>query len=74
MGAVPVANGPVTAAALAARGSDPKTDMLAQLLAFDLGGTAQIRRVDPVIAPGPPPGFPGPDTLVPEDCIQPHIA
>src|SRR5450432_2407668 len=49
-------------AVLAAYGFSSKTDLLAQLLALNR---------ETVTAPGIPPGFPTPETLVTGDCIRP---
>ena len=67
------AHAALDAAVLAAYGFDPQADLLAQLLALNLAVAARIERHDPVTAPGLPPGFPEPQTLVTEDCIRPSI-
>jgi len=59
------------AAVLAAYGFDLKQDLLAQLLALNREVAAKIERSEPVTAPGVPPGFPKPETLVTDDCIEP---
>jgi hypothetical protein len=58
-------------AVLAAYGFSPKTDLLDQLL--DLNHTVAQRIVsnEPVTAPGIPPNYPNPESLVTEDCIRP---
>ena len=58
------------AAVLAAYGFDPKQDLLAQLLALNLEVAARIEHGEPVTAPGVPPGYPKPETLVTDDCIE----
>ena len=58
-------------AVLAAYGFSPKADLLAQLLALNQTVATRIARAEPVTAPGIPPAFPNPETLVTEDCIRP---
>jgi SAM-dependent methyltransferase len=65
------AHAALDAAVLAAYGFDPKADLLAQLLALNLAVAARIEHGQPVTAPGVPPGFPEPESLVTEDCIRP---
>lgn len=65
------AHAALDAAVLAAYGFDPKQDLLAQLLALNLDVAARIERGEAVTAPGLPPGFTGPETLVTADCIRP---
>lgn len=48
-----------------------KKDLLAQLLALNLEVAAKIERGEPATAPGIPPGYPEPERLVTQDCIQP---
>ena len=60
------------AAVLAAYGFSPKADLLAQLLALNQTVATCIASGEPVTAPGIPPGFPKPETLVTEDCIRPN--
>ena len=59
---------------LAAYGFTAQADLLAQLLALNQQVAARIERHEPVTAPGIPPGFPDPQTLVTEDCIRPATA
>ncbi len=59
------------AAVLAAYGFDPTGDLLAQLLELNQSIAAQITAGQPVTAPGVPPGYPEPQQLVTDDCIQP---
>ena len=59
-------------AVLAAYGFSPKSDLLAQLL--DLNHTVVAHRLtqhEPVTAPGIPPNYPHPESLVTEVCIRP---
>lgn len=56
---------------LAAYGFDPKSDLLAQLLALNLKVAARIERGEPVTAPGVPPDYPSPQSLITGDCILP---
>lgn len=56
---------------LAAYGFSSRKDLLAQLLELNLSVAAQIERGEPVTAPGIPPGFPNPEILITDDCIQP---
>ena len=65
------AHAALDAAVLAAYGFEAKQDLLAQLLALNLSVAARIERGEPVTAPGIPPGYPAPETLVTEDCIKP---
>ncbi len=58
-------------AVLAAYGFSAKQDLLAQLLALNLDVAAKIEKGEPVTAPGVPPGYPDPQQLVTQDCIQP---
>jgi hypothetical protein len=60
-------------AVLAAYGFSPKHDLLAQLLELNLSVAARIERGEPVTAPGIPAGFPNPETLITDDCIQPPM-
>ena len=68
------AHAALDAAVHAAYGFDAKADLLAQLLALNLEVAGRIERGERVTAPGVPPGFPEPDKLVTEDCIQPTEA
>ena len=65
------AHAALDAAVLADYAFDPKADLLAQLLALNLEVAGRSERQEPVTAPGLPPGFPEPETLVTEDCIRP---
>ena len=65
------AHAALDAAVLAAYGFSPKADLLAQLLALNQTVAARIERAEPVTAPGIPPAFPNPETLVTGDCIRP---
>jgi hypothetical protein len=60
-------------AVLDAYGFDPKSDLLAQLLALNLDVATRIDAGQPVTAPGIPPGFPDPQRLVTGDCIRPPV-
>ena len=62
------AHAALDAAVLAAYGFSPKADLLAQLLALNQTVATRIERADPVTAPGIPPAFPNPETLVTGDC------
>jgi hypothetical protein len=57
-------------AVLTACGFNAKKDLLAQLLALNQEVAGKIERGEPVTAPGIPPGYPEPQSLVTEDCIQ----
>ena len=72
-GANPLADAPAAldAAVLAAYGFSPKADLLAQLLARNQTVAARIERAESVTAPGIPPVFPNPETLVTGDRIRP---
>jgi hypothetical protein len=59
------------AAVLEAYGFSPKKDLLAQLLELNLAVARRIDAGEPVVAPGIPPGYPQPEKLVTDDCIQP---
>ena len=65
------AHAALDAAVLDAYGFNPKKDLLAQLLALNLEVAARIDRGEPVTAPGIPPNFPNPESLITTDCIQP---
>ncbi len=54
-----------------AYGFSAKKDLLAQLLALNRQVAAKTERGEPVMPPGVPPGFPNPQALITEDCIQP---
>lgn len=64
------AHAALDAAVLAAYGFSPKADLLAQLLALNQTVAARITKSEPVTAPGIPPAFPNPETLVTKDCIR----
>jgi len=66
------AHAALDAAVLAAYGLSAKKDLLAQLLALNQAVAARIEKGEPVTAPGIPPSFPKPETLVTDDCIRPH--
>ncbi|MCO5053993.1 MAG: N-6 DNA methylase [Verrucomicrobiae bacterium] len=65
------AHAALDAAVLDAYGFSAKQDLLAQLLELNLTVAARIERGEPVTAPGVPPGYPTPQSLVTDDCIQP---
>ena len=65
------AHATLDAAVLAAYGFFPKTDLLAQLLDLNHTVADRIARNEPVTAPGIPPNYPNPGSLVTEDCIRP---
>jgi len=67
------AHAALDAAVLAAYGFDADKDLLAQLLDLNQSVAAKIEAGEPVTAPGVPTGFPNPDKLVTEDCIQPVV-
>ena len=53
------------------RGSDRESDLLRQLLDLNLEVAARIDAGQSVTAPGVPPEYPNPGTLVTTDCIKP---
>jgi hypothetical protein len=59
------------AAVLAAYGFSPKRDLLQQLLDLNVDVVARIDPVKSVTAPGLPPDFPNPKSLITDDCIRP---
>lgn len=65
------AHAALDAAVLEAYGFSAKKDLLAQLLALNLDVARRIEAGQAVVAPGIPPGYPQPEKLVTEDCIQP---
>jgi hypothetical protein len=67
------AHAALDAAVLAAYGFSAKKDLLAQLLELNLAVARRIEKGEPVTAPGIPPDFPKPDTLMSDDCIRPLI-
>ena len=58
-------------AVLAAYGFKAKQDLLAQLLSLNLAVAQRIERGEPVTAPGLPPSYPNPQSLITDDCIRP---
>jgi hypothetical protein len=56
---------------LAAYGFSAKKDLLKQLLDLKLEVAARIDRGEPVTAPGIPPDYPNPKSLITDDCIRP---
>ncbi len=65
------AHAALDAAVLAAYGFSAKEDLLQQLLDLNLEVAARIDRGEPVTAPGIPPDFPNPESLITDDCIRP---
>jgi hypothetical protein len=65
------AHAALDAAVLTAYGFSAKKDLLAQLLALNQQVAAKIEQGEPVTAPGIPPGYPNPQSLVTDDCIRP---
>lgn len=65
------AHAALDAAVLDAYGFSAKKDLLAQLLELNRSVAARIEAGEPVTAPGIPPGFPNPQRLITDDCIQP---
>lgn len=65
------AHAALDAAVLVAYGLSPRKDLLQQLLDLNLEVAARIDRNDPVTAPGIPPGFLNPKSLITTDCIRP---
>jgi hypothetical protein len=66
-----IAHAALDAAVLKAYGFSAKKDILQQLLDLNLDVAARIGRGDAVTAPGIPPGFPHPKSLVTADCVSP---
>ena len=60
-------------ALLAAYGFSAKKDLLAQLLELNLAVAAAIEGGVAVTAPGVPPGYPRPQSLITSDCIRPAV-
>lgn len=56
---------------LTAYGFSATRDLPAQFLALNLKVATKIENGEPVTAPGVPPGFPDPESLVTGDCIVP---
>jgi hypothetical protein len=65
------AHAALDAAVLAAYGFSAKQDLLQQLLDLNLTVAARIDEGESVTAPGIPPDFPNPKSLITPDCIQP---
>ena len=65
------AHATLDAAVLAAYSFSPKTDLLAQLLDLNHTVAQRLTQNEPVTAPGIPPNYPNPESLVTEDCIRP---
>lgn len=65
------AHAALDAAVLDAYGFSAKRDLLAQILELNLSVADRIEKGDLVTAPGIPKGYPEPDKLVTEDCIEP---
>jgi len=66
------AHAALDAAVLKAYGFSAKKDLLKQLLDLNLAVADRIDRDLPVTAPGVPPTYPDPDSLVTDDCIRPE--
>ena len=64
------AHATLDAAVRAAYGMEPDADTLAFLLNLNHELAAQEARGEPIRPPGLPAGYPAPETLVTEDCIQ----
>ncbi len=64
------AHATLDAAVLAAYGFSPKSDLLAQLLDLNHTVAQRIASNEPVTAPGIPPNYPNPESLITEDCIR----
>ncbi|MEK6258996.1 MAG: hypothetical protein AABP62_10310 [Planctomycetota bacterium] len=65
------AHATLDAAVLAAYGFSPKSDLLAQLLDLNHTVANRLAEHEPVTAPGIPPNYPNPESLVTSDCISP---
>ncbi len=65
------AHAALDAAVLAAYGFSAKKDLLAQLLELNFAVAERLEAGDPVTAPGVPPEFANPKSLVTADCIRP---
>jgi hypothetical protein len=63
------AHAALDAAVLAAYGFSSKKDLMAQLLELNLDLARREEAGEPVTAPGIPPEYPDPESLVTEDCI-----
>lgn len=66
------AHAALDAAVLAAYGFSPKKDILAQLLELNQAVAKRIEAKKSVTAPGVPPNYPDPDSLITDDCIKPN--
>ena len=66
-----VAHAALDEAVLAAYGFSPKKDLLQQLRDLNLEVAERIERGESVTAPGIPPDFPNPKSLITNDCIRP---
>jgi hypothetical protein len=65
------AHAALDAAVVAAYGFSARKDLLKQLLDLNLDVAARIERGETVTAPGIPPDFPNPKSLITDDCIRP---
>jgi hypothetical protein len=65
------AHATLDAAVIKAYGFCAKDDRLKQLLDLNIEVAARIVRGEAVIAPGIPPDFPNPKSLITDDCIRP---
>jgi hypothetical protein len=54
-----------------AYGFSAQKALLSQLLELNLAVAARISAKEPVTAPGIPPAYPDPKTLISDDCIRP---
>jgi hypothetical protein len=66
------AHAALDAAVLKAYDFDPSADLLAQLLTLNQAVASRIAAGEPVTAPGIPPSFSNPETLMTDDCIRPR--
>jgi len=67
------AHAALDAAVLAAYGFSPRKDLLKQLLDLNLEVAARIDAAKSVTAPGIPPDYPNPKSLITDDCIRPAV-
>jgi hypothetical protein len=65
------AHAALDAAVLDAYGFSPKADLLKQLLDLNHAVAARENAGEPVTAPGVPPAYGDPATLITDDCIRP---
>jgi len=65
------AHAALDAAVLDAYGFTTKGDLLQQILDLNLTEAGRIDRGETVVAPGVPPDYPDPESLITEDCIRP---